>query len=318
MRTALLFCAGFALAMAQNPLARPDPFEGTFEGDGVSLTMAAKAGDYSGTLTFQGQTFPASMKAAGTIASGSFEVQTKAYPFTLTAQGTGFLLNSAGADYRLARKSAGAAPPPTPAAATPTAAASIVGTWRNAQGYARFNSDGTGELDGMPGRYEIRGNQLTLIGAQGTGTLAFELRGDVLTLMVNGVAVKLDRAKEEPGGGGGTGGVRPELVGKWCWMTQTNVLNGARQSNRCLTLNGNGSYLYEGLTDSYGPNGGATGQSSDAGTWTATENTITAHSRSGKTVTYRLEKRNHPKNVRDPMIVLDGQPFVTFYNKPPW
>jgi len=159
---------------------------------------------------------------------------------------------------------------------------------------------------------------MTLIGAQGTGTLPFELRGDVLTLMVNGLAVKLDRASEEKGGVAGAGGVRMELVGKWCWMTQTNVLNGARQSNRCLTLNGNGSYLYEGLTDSYGPNGGATGQSSDAGTWTATENTITAHSRSGKTVTYRLEKRNHPKNVRDPMIVLDGQPFVTFYNKPPW
>lgn len=31
-----------------------------------------------------------------------------------------------------------------------------------------------------------------------------------------------------------------------------------------------------------------------------------------------VEKRNHPKNVRDPMIVLDGQTFVTAYNKPPW
>ncbi len=311
MRIALLLWAGAALAMAQNPLARPDPFEGTFEGDGVTLTMAPKGGDYAGTLTFQGQSYPAAMKTSGTIASGSFEVQAKAYPFTLTQQGGGFLLNSAGADYRLARKGSAAAP----SAQAGSAAAGIVGTWRNAQGYARFNADGTGEMDGMPGRYEIRGNQLTLTGAQGTGTLGFELRGDVLTLMVNGAPVKLERAKADQGG---SGGVRMELVGKWCWMTQTNVLNGARQSNRCLTLNGNGSYLYEGLTDSYGPNGGATGQSSDSGTWTATENTITAHSRSGKTVTYRLEKRNHPKNVRDPMIVLDGQPFVTFYNKPPW
>ncbi|HZV69137.1 MAG TPA: hypothetical protein VFG10_06315 [Saprospiraceae bacterium] len=31
-----------------------------------------------------------------------------------------------------------------------------------------------------------------------------------------------------------------------------------------------------------------------------------------------LEQRNHPKNVNDPMIVLDGRAFVTAYNKPPW
>ena len=33
--------------------------------------------------------------------------------------------------------------------------------------------------------------------------------------------------------------------------------------------------------------------------------------------TYVLEKRNHPKN-NEPMLVLDGQAFVTFYQKPPW
>jgi hypothetical protein len=32
---------------------------------------------------------------------------------------------------------------------------------------------------------------------------------------------------------------------------------------------------------------------------------------------YVLEKRNHPKN-NDPMIVLDGEPYVTYYQKPRW
>lgn len=45
---------------------------------------------------------------------------------------------------------------------------------------------------------------------------------------------------------------------------------------------------------------------------------LTAHSRSGKVASYALEKRNHPKNKRDPMICLDGQCYVTFYNKPAW
>ena len=99
-------------------------------------------------------------------------------------------------------------------------------------------------------------------------------------------------------------------------MTTANL--GASQSSRCITLNGNGTYTYAGQSDSYNPYGGATSQSADSGTWTATDTTLTAHSRSGKTTTYGLEKRNHPKNVRDPMIVLDGQTFVTAYNKVPW
>jgi hypothetical protein len=315
LRIALLLCAGTALAMAQHPLAKSDPFAGTFQGDGVTLEMAAKGADYAGTLAFQGRSFPASMKAMGTVASGRFEVNDQGFSFTLTQDGDGFRLSSAGAEYRLARK-APAAPVAQPAVAAQAtqAAGGIVGSWRNATGWARFNADGTGMVDGTPGRYEIRGNQLTLIGAQGQATLPFEVRGDVLTLTVNGVAVTLNRVKEEAG----EGGIHMELVGKWCWISVTTANQGARQSSRCITLNGNGTYAYAGETDSYNPNGGATSQSADSGTWTATETTLTAHSRSGKAITYRLEKRNHPKNVRDPMIVLDGQAFVTAYNKPPW
>ena len=306
--------------MAQNPLAKPDPFVGTFQGDGVTLEMAASGADYTGTLAFQGRTFPAAMKASGTIASGHFEVNGQEFAFTLTQDGTGFRLASAGSEYRVARK-ATAAPTAEPAPAAPAAApaggrttGSIVGSWRNATGSARFNADGTGMVDGTPGRYEIRGNQLTLIWAQGQATVPFEVRGDVLSLTVNGVAATLNRVKEEAG----EGSVHTELVGKWCWISVTTANQGAYQSSRCFTLNGNGTYAYAGASDSYNPNGGASSQSADSGTWTATESTLTTHSRGGKSSTYRLEKRNHPKNVRDPMIVLDGQAFVTALNKPPW
>ena len=60
--------------------------------------------------------------------------------------------------------------------------------------------------------------------------------------------------------------------------------------------------------------GGATSQSADRGTWTATETSITASSASGRITTYVLEKRNHPKN-NDPMLVLDGQAFVDVLSK---
>ena len=319
-----MLCAWTVLVMAQNPLAKPDPFVGTFQGGGVTLEMAPSGGDYAGKLSFQGQIFPAVMKASGTIASGTFDFNGQAFAFTLTRDGDGLTLASAGTQYHLVRKAAAApalepapaapAPPPPPTGARAAAGSSIVGLWRNATGYARFNADGTGEVDGTTGRYQIRGNQLLLTGATGQATVQFELAGDVLTLAVNGVAVTLNRVREEAG----EGSIHAELVGKWCWITVTAANQGGAQSSRCITLAGNGTYTRVGESDSYNPYGGATSQSADSGTWTATETTLTTHSRSGKATTYRLEKRNHPKNVRDPMIVLNGQAYVTAYNKPPW
>jgi hypothetical protein len=55
MRIAVLLCAWTVLVMAQNPLAKPDPFVGTFQGDGVTLEMAASGAGYAGTLSFQGR-----------------------------------------------------------------------------------------------------------------------------------------------------------------------------------------------------------------------------------------------------------------------
>src|ERR1035437_9788761 len=116
MRIAVLLCAWTVLVMAQNPLAKPDPFVDAFQGDGVTLEIAASGAGYSGTLSFQGRQFPAAMKAAGAIASGSFEVNGQSYTFTLTPDGGGFKLASAGTEYRLAR-TAPAAQPAAPTAA---------------------------------------------------------------------------------------------------------------------------------------------------------------------------------------------------------
>src|SRR5204862_7617521 len=102
----------------------------------------------------------------------------------------GFKLASEGSEYLLARKvDPSSAPPspsqspgqpardvpdvPAPAGVVAPAGGSIVGSWRNATGSAQFNADGTGVVDGQPGRYLIRGNQLTLIGAQGQIVVQF-------------------------------------------------------------------------------------------------------------------------------------------------
>lgn len=113
------------------------------------------------------------------------------------------------------------------------------------------------------------------------------------------------------------GSVPQELVGKWCYLSNVQANDGGRMSEICITLNGNGTYEYYGETNSSNPYGGSSSQESDSGRWTATATTITAHSSSGETKNFTLEKRNHPK-TGDPMLIIDGDAFVTAYQKQPW
>src|SRR5689334_21145739 len=114
MKTPVLGVILAAVLAAQNPLARPDPFVGVFQGDQVTLQLAGSAGQYTGTLTAQGASFATNVRAAGTNANGAFAVNGQTYTFTVTQVGTGFVLASEGAQYRLERKGA---TPPAPSSA---------------------------------------------------------------------------------------------------------------------------------------------------------------------------------------------------------
>jgi hypothetical protein len=86
----------------------------------------------------------------------------------------------------------------------------------------------------------------------------------------------------------------------------------------CIELRADGTYTYNAESSRSVSAGSTASQSSDAGRWSYKGGQLIAQSRSGQTRTYSLEKRNHPKNKRDPMICLDGACYVTFYNKPAW
>ena len=110
----------------------------------------------------------------------------------------------------------------------------------------------------------------------------------------------------------------PELVGTWIWISSFQATNGGgSQSGRQLTLLADGGFSYVANSSSSNPYGGTAGQSSERGTWSATADALTLVT-GGVPRTYRLEKRNHPRNRQDPMIVLDGQAYVTATFKPPW
>lgn len=207
--------------------------------------------------------------------------------------------------------------------ATPQSGADgIVGTWQGPTGNIQLNLDGTATIGGVQYRYSSAGNQLTLAGPDGTFVATVQLAGDTMNWLVNGKTLSFQRAANVWAvGGTATGGILPELVGKWCQMSTLNNSAGVSSRAACFTLLADGSYLFAGESGATGQvNGGAYGtasDSSDSGTWTATANSITSTSKKTGVRTFRLEKRNHPK-TGDPMLVLDGAEFTTAYQKAPW
>jgi hypothetical protein len=169
--------------------------------------------------------------------------------------------------------------------------------------------------------YRIRGNVITVSGDEGSMLFPYELSGDTLVVDVQGREVVYTRVKGRPGGTGagsirGSAGIIPEFVGKWCYMSNLTGTN-SRMSSRCFVLYENGTYEYSAETSSSGAIASSASQEYDNGRWSATRTTLTAHSNKHGTITYPIELRNHPK-TGDPMIVVDGDAYVTAYQKRPW
>lgn len=208
-------------------------------------------------------------------------------------------------------------------------ASTLVGTWQGSDGIVKVNADGTLAIaDGTRYRYTIQGNMLVLTGADGVTVVPFELKGDVLTVLVNGQLQTLQRVRADASDTRATGGTTPqgataaELAGKWCYFANFNANSGGgRMTDECFTIYANGTYQYhrETSASAYAPGiyGSTASQTDDSGTWTLAGNTLTVVSRTQGTASYTLEKKNHPK-TRDPMLCLDGRCFVTYGPKPPW
>jgi len=200
-----------------------------------------------------------------------------------------------------------------------------------------FNPDGTGTVNGTPMRWQTL-LRLLFIQKQGADTesYTFDPQGDSLRVsggdlpgvvtLTRGTAAaeaaaksaQATQASSQSVGGGGQ-----ELVGKWCKGSAFTASAGGGSSRMsCIELRPDGTYTYqsEGSMSASAPGmwGGTSSRSGDAGRWSVAGDRITAHSSSGQVTTYALEKRNHPRNRRDPMICLDGDCYTTYYNRPPW
>jgi hypothetical protein len=93
------------LAPGGNPLApaAADPLVGTFEGDGLRVTVTGSSGAYRGELELGGQAFPFEASGGNGRLEGSFASAGSSYPFSATLADDVLTVESGGASYRTRR-----------------------------------------------------------------------------------------------------------------------------------------------------------------------------------------------------------------------
>jgi hypothetical protein len=159
--------------------------------------------------------------------------------------------------------------------------------------------------------------------------MAYKITGNQLDLTLNGQnftytkgAAQGNTTSNNPSTGSGSKNLDMSLVGKWCYVNVYSGNSGGSSSSECITLKQDGTYEYysESSRSVNAPQvyGGTSSQGSDHGQWWTEGDRIFYNSPTSGQGSYKLEKRNHPRNTSDPMIVLDGKTYVTFYNKPAW
>lgn len=200
----------------------------------------------------------------------------------------------------------------------------LVGVWSGNGESIEFKSNGQCLYLGNTLQYEVVQGNILLKTAQGSATFAYTITGNQLKMMANGNTVTYQRGAgnttaTQPASSGGQ--VPQELVGKWCWTNVNSTNTGGSSSSECIVLNANGTYQYASErsmdTNTSSFYAGTSSQSNDQGTWWVQGDRIYYNSQTRGQGSYQLQKLNHPK-TGDPMIVLNGEPYVTFYQKPRW
>ncbi|MCC6742007.1 MAG: hypothetical protein IT452_23505 [Planctomycetia bacterium] len=163
--------------------------------------------------------------------------------------------------------------------------------------------------------------EIRLYGFMGNGGCAFVALGlpEALSKRESDIEAILASISKSAATAAGSVGVRQELLGQWIWIS-TNSLQGGggSQSSTWIQFGADGRYKWHHDSVRTAAEGGVWGSQDESGRWSATDDSITFTPDQGAPYTQTLEKRNHPKNANDPMIVLNGQPYVTAGPRPPW
>lgn len=288
---------------------------------GYQMTLILNEG---GTGEFDGESITYSA-AANSLSITQAGVTTK-YAYTMA--GNSLTLSGGDLDQKVTFTKSGTNQVTEPGVAqtneTKSGDSKLIGVWSGNGETIEFKTNGQCVYIGNTFGFEESQGHITLTTAQGKVMFAYSIQGNQLNLTANGQQVIYTRgaANTTPSvTGNANGTVAQELVGKWCWTNTTTTNSGGSSSSRCMVLNGNGTYEYASErsmdTNTNAFYGGTNSQGADRGTWYVQGDRIYYNSQTRGQGSYQLQKVNHPKN-KDPMIVLDGEAYVTYYQKPPW
>ena len=205
---------------------------------------------------------------------------------------------------------------------------SILGTWNNDEvGALVFNANGNGSFGG--GSFTFTNTANKIFASSDDGDFVYTYKFSNGQLIISGGIFDAPVAFTKTKGSSSinsnstskSGGIDKSIVGTWCWTNASSTYTSSSSNTRCIVINGDGTYqyTYEGSISGSGGGyyGGSASQSSDHGTWKLNGNTISIVSANEGAQTLSFQKKNHPK-TGDPMIVIDGDAYVTYYQKNPW
>lgn len=196
----------------------------------------------------------------------------------------------------------------------------LIGLWSGEGEMIEFRSDGKCRYGEAIYPYALSQGYLVIETPGGSVSFVCSIKSGKMTLTTNGQQsfyTKVTGAKQQKPV---YKDVRnpPDLAGQWCYMKSSS----GSYTGRCITLRADGTYLYHDESSrsvqTEEVSGGTSSQASDSGTWYVEGNRLYYQSASSGAGSFRLERRNHPVNTQDPMIVLDDEPYVTTTRRDPW
>ena len=299
------------LISASTGFAQTTSLPGSWKSDQFGHVMILQL-DKDGSGTFEGSPLRYTIK--GTSLLITIAEETVDYTFNLS--GNRLVLASGDLDGQVVfqRTSGGAD------AVFSSTSQELIGLWSGSGEMIEFKAGGSCVYGGSEFPYRVSQGHLIIETTNGKVIFEYAIEQKSLILTANGQRSIYSRpfGSSPPAPTKKEGKVLLELVGQWCYMNSTNNA----QSSRCITFRADGTYSYlaEGSRNVNTPDvsGGTSSQDADTGTWYVYGDRIYYQGRIAGSGSFHLEKRNHPKNVKDPMIVLDGEPFVTTTQRPPW
>ena len=186
----------------------------------------------------------------------------------------------------------------------------LVGAWTGPDSTIVLSRDGTTVIGGIRYRYTADAKAITLVGSDGTFRYPYQLKGDVLTLLINGTVQTFrcgtQGSMPQGAGGGGSGGMSESLMLSSAWCTFSyNKISGYSNTTRWV-FSPNGTYSKggrgEGYSSGYGGTMASQHNSGGGGRWKVVNGQLYI----GDTIPQPVQSVVKHNSNGSPIVVVNG------------